>query len=177
MRLIAATLLLCFGADISPAGAAEDAYPCVRFVDAAARWLLRDGARHSPTLARIADALCRTDVVVYVRVDLTLKPGLAGSCGLVTATPVSRFLAVRLNGRMQLAGDLMAVLSHELEHALQIGRAAWVRSPRDVLQLQRILTPGGRHAESAERAEAATRLEIAAAAPPLRPAGLRARPP
>src|SRR5687767_11548504 len=111
MRRIAATLLLCFGPDISPAAAAEDAYPWVRFVDAAAGRLLREGARHSPTLAAMAAALCRTDVIVYVRVDLTLKPGLAGSCGLVTATPVSRFLVVRLNGRMQLAGDLMAVLS------------------------------------------------------------------
>jgi hypothetical protein len=82
----------------------------------------------------------------------------------VTATPVSRILLVRLNGRLQFATDLMATLSHELEHALQIGRAAWVRNAPDVLQLQRILAPRGGHAESAERAESATRREIATAA-------------
>lgn len=176
MRPMAATLLLCFWPAISPGAAADDAYPCVRFVRAAERWLLREGARQSPTLSRIAEALCRTDAIVYVRVDLGMKSGLAGSCGLVTATPISRILLVRLNGRLPFAGDLMATLSHELEHALQIGRAAWVHNPRDVLQLQRMLTPGGRHAESAERAEAATRQEIAAAAL-MRPAGVRARAP
>jgi hypothetical protein len=164
MRLMVATLLLCLWPAIPRGAAAEDAYPCVRFVHPAERWLLRDGVRQSPTLSRIAQALCRTDAVVYVRVDFMMKSGLAGSCGLVTATPVSRILLVRLNGRMRFAGDLMATLSHELEHALQIGRAAWVRDPRDVVQLQRILTPGGRHAESADRAEAATRQEIAAGA-------------
>ena len=176
MRQMVATLLVCFWPALSPGTAAEDAYPCVRFVQPAERRLLRDGARRSPTLSRIAEALCRTDVVVYVLVDLRMKPGLAGSCGLVAVTPVSRMLLVRLNGRMQFSGDLMATLSHELEHALQIGRAAWVQTPRDVLQLQRILTPGGRHAESADRAEAATRHEIAAAAA-LRPTGVRASPP
>ena len=176
MRLKVATLIVCFWPAISPGTAAADAYPCVRFVDPAGRWVLRDGARQSPTLSRIAEALCRTDAIVYVRVDLTMKPGLAGSCGLVTATPVSRLLLVRLNGRMQFSGDLMATLSHELEHALQIGRATWVRNSRDVLELQRILTPGGGHAKSAERAEAATRFEVAAAAP-LRTVGVRAGPP
>ena len=173
MRLMVATLFVCFWPALSPGTAAEDAYPCVRFVQPAGRWLLRDGARQSPTLSRIAEALCRTDAIVYVRIDLTMKSRLAGSCGLVTATPLSRILLVRLNGRMQFSGDLMATLSHELEHALQIGRATWVRNPRDVLELQRILTPGGQHAESADRAEAATRQEIAAAAP-LRHAGVRA---
>ncbi len=176
MRLMVATLLVCFCPAISPGIRAEDVYPCVRFVQSGERWLLRDGARQSPTLSRIAEALCRTDVIVYVRIDVTMKSGLAGSCGLLTATPVSRILVVRLNARMQFASSLMATLSHELEHALQIGRAAWVRSPRDVLQLQRILTPGGRHAESADRAEAATRREIASAAS-VRPAGVGARPP
>ena len=100
----------------------------MRFGQPAERRLLRDGARRSPTLSRIAEALCRTDVVVYVLVDLRMKPGLAGSCRLVAATPVSRMLLVRLKGRMQFSGDLMATLSHELEHALQIGRAAWVQT-------------------------------------------------
>jgi hypothetical protein len=175
MRLKVATLIVCFWPAISPGTAAADAFPCVRFVDPAERWVLRDGARRSPTLSRIAEALCRTDAIVYVRVDLTMKAGLAGSCGLVTATPVSRLLLVRVNGRMQFSADLMATLSHELEHALQIGRASWVRTSRDVLELQRMLTPGGGHAESAERAEAATRLEIAAAGP-LRSTRVRVSP-
>ena len=164
MPLIAATLLVCLWPAISQGtGPRDDEFPCVRFVQPAQRWVLRDGAHQSPTLSRTAESLCRTDAIVYVLLDLRMKPGLAGSCGLVTATPVSRLLLVRLNAKAQLAGALIGTLSHELEHALQIGRAAWVRDARDVRRLQEILSRGGGHAESADRAEAATRREIATA--------------
>jgi hypothetical protein len=162
MPLIAAALLVCLWPAISQGtGSREEEFPCVRFVQPAQRWVLRDGARQSPTLSRTAESLCRTDAIVYVLLDLRMKPGLAGSCGLVTATPVSRLLLVRLNARTQLVGNLIATLSHELDHALQIGRNAWVRDARDVQRLQQILSPGGGHAASADRAEAATRREIA----------------
>ena len=140
MPLIVATLFVCLWPAMSQGtGSREDAYPCVRFVQPAQRWMLREGARRSPTLSRIAESLCRTDAIVYVLLDFRMKPGLAGSCGLVTATPVSRLLLVRLNAKAQLAGALIGTLSHELEHALQIGRAAWVRDARDVRRLQEIL--------------------------------------
>jgi len=164
MPLIVTTLLVCFWSAIAhETGSREEVFPCVRFVQPAQRWVLRDGVRKSPTLSRIAEALCRTDVIVYVLLDIRMKPGLAGSCGLVTTTPVSRLLVVRLNVSTQLAGDLIATLSHELEHALQIGRNAWVREAPDVRLLQQILSPGSGHAASADRAEAATRRDIAMA--------------
>jgi hypothetical protein len=69
-------------------------------------------------------------------------------------------VSVRLNARSQRVIDIVAVLSHELEHALQIGRARWVRQPVQVLALQRLLVPGADHSVAADRAEVTTRREL-----------------
>jgi hypothetical protein len=159
--LLVALVLLVSPALASSAAAEGPDYSCIRFVQPGQRWILEDGVRDSPTLASLAGALCRTDVIAYVLVDLTMRSGLAGSCGLVTAVPNNRYLIIRLSNRLPNGIDRIATLSHELEHALQIGRAPWVRHPTDVLLLQKVLSPHAPHAIEAERVEAATRQEIA----------------
>jgi hypothetical protein len=133
---------------------------CIRFVQPDQRWILRDGMRASPTLARIATELCQTDVIVMVHVDFLKRSIVRGACSLVSATPIGRYLRVRLNGRSQRVIDIVAVLSHELEHAVQIGHATWVRRPEHVLTLQRLLVPMADHSVAAERAETTTRREL-----------------
>jgi hypothetical protein len=162
-HLLLAVVLLVSPALPQIAEAQESDRSCIRFVQADQRWLLEKGARESPTLANLADELCRTDVIVYVRVELTMPNSLAGSCGLVTSAPTRRYLVIRLNNKITFVMDRIATLSHELEHALQIGRAPWVREPADILLLQQLLAPDTPHAIGAERVEAATRREIASA--------------
>jgi hypothetical protein len=160
--LLALVLLLCPTVP-SIAAAQEPDRSCIRFVQADQRELFEEGVRKSPTFANLADALCRTDVIVYVRVDLTMRKNLAGSCGLITSAPTRRYVSIRVNNDLTFIMDRIATLGHELEHALQIGRAPWVREPGDVLLLQQVLSPDAPHAIGPERVEAATRQEIAAA--------------
>jgi hypothetical protein len=161
MRIVVLALVLLLSPAAMPAAAAQTSdYSCIRFVQPAQRWILDRGARESPTLASIADAVCDTDVIVYVLVDLNMRRDLAGSCGLFADAPQNRFLIIRLSSRLPSGLDRIATLSHELEHALQIGRARWVRTPSDVLLLQRLLSPHAPHSVAAERVEAATRQEI-----------------
>jgi hypothetical protein len=133
---------------------------CIRFVQPDQRWILRDGMRASPTLARIATELCQTDIIVMVDIDFLKRSIVRGACSLVSSTPTNRYLRIRLNGRSQRVTDIVAVLSHELEHAVQIGHATWVRRPVQVLTLQRVLVPLARHSVAAEQAEVTTRREL-----------------
>jgi hypothetical protein len=79
------------------------------------------------------------------------------------SSTVKRMVSIRLSGTLTHGIDLIATLSHELEHALEIARASWVRQPADVLTLQRVLSPDGSHAPGPKRAEADTRRELATA--------------
>lgn len=136
-------------------------YSCIRFLQRDARWILDRGVEASPTLARLAEAVCRADVIAYVRIEFGMGSNIAGDCGLISATPDHRFVIIRLSSDLRFGRDRIATLSHELEHALQIGRATWVRQPKDVLALQEILSPRAPHSATAERAEAATREDLA----------------
>jgi hypothetical protein len=133
---------------------------CIRFVQPDQRWILRDGMKASPTLARIARELCQTDIIVMVHVDFLNRSIVRGDCSLISSTPIGRYVRIRVNARSQRVIDIVAVLSHELEHAVQIGHARWVRRPEHVLTLQRVLVPIANHSVEAERAEVTTRREL-----------------
>lgn len=135
---------------------------CLRMAQPGQRWLLDSSLKRSPTFAELARALCRTNVIAYAELSLTMPRGKAGSCQLVVATPTARFVRIKLNAQHLSGVDLMAVFSHELEHAVQIGRADWVRQPRDVLLLQQVISPQSAHSAEADLAEARTRREVVA---------------
>jgi hypothetical protein len=162
MRLWLLAVFFCLWAPLS-ARADPPAYPCLRFIQSDQRWILQEGVRVSPTLRDLAGALCETDIIAYVRIDLKMRPSVAGSCALLGSSAVNRMVSIRLSSQLTHAIDLIATLSHELEHALEIAHASWVRHPADILTLQRLLAPNGTHAIGPELAEARTRRELASA--------------
>jgi hypothetical protein len=162
MRSWLLAFLLCLCAPLC-ARADPPAYPCLRFLQPDQRWILQDGVRVSPTLRDLAGGLCETDIIAYVRIDLKMRPGVAGTCALLGSSAVRRMVSIRLSGQLTHAIDLIATLSHELEHALEIAHAPWVRHPADIMTLQRLLAPNASHAPGPELAEARTRRELASA--------------
>jgi hypothetical protein len=97
---------------------------------------LAEGARVSPTLRRLVDRLEASDVVVYLMFDRHSSPRTAGHLSLLTAVPGRRYLRVSIDRRNDGCRRL-AILGHELQHAVEIAEAASVTSEATLAALYR----------------------------------------
>lgn len=119
------------GAPQPPAGAAP---PHVRCLDARARQLLAAARGQSVTVAALVERLGATDLAVYVTTaaPATRVAGMPrGTTALLSATAAARYLQVWIDVRRPEA-ERIAVLGHELQHALEVAADA---SVRDALSL------------------------------------------
>jgi len=102
----------------SPAGVA----PHVRPESNDARALLDELTARSPTARALVDELDRSTVVVYVRHRMFTSTVLTGRLGLVPSDGETRYVIVDVAcGRPRL--DALITLGHELQHAVEVGRA------------------------------------------------------
>jgi hypothetical protein len=112
--------------------AGDSTRPRVRALDAQARALL-DAGMATETVGRLLDALDATDVVVYVRTTLDLKT--RGVLTFVSHAAPLTYVLVRVDLR-QNPRDRIAILAHELTHALEIaGASPPVRSEAELASL------------------------------------------
>jgi hypothetical protein len=81
--------------------------------------LLNEGVRRSPTFADLITKIHTTNVIVYVEPSYALAPDLQGRILLQAVAGDQRYLRVQVRATLQ--GDLMiAVIAHELRHALEV---------------------------------------------------------
>jgi hypothetical protein len=124
--LLAVALLgFCAGVD----GDADGAH--VRSTDSAMLDILREGSRRSETFESLVDALDQTSTIVYVE---------RGVCGFghyaaclphaVTVVGSVRYLRILVDPSR--AGDVIALIAHELQHALEIAHAPAIRTGDDM---------------------------------------------
>jgi hypothetical protein len=109
--------------------------------------LIAEGVRRSETFARLVAALNDTDVIVYIAQGRGLPAGVEGRIQLVPIVHFQRYL--RIEVRTDLPQDqVIAIIAHELRHALEIGTAPEVRDDAAVKRLyQRIgISADGGHA-------------------------------
>jgi hypothetical protein len=87
---------------------------------------LVEGARVSPTLRALLDELALSDVIVHiVGAPVHQSRRLAGTMRFVDTVGGRRYLRVTVDER--LPHDVRtAILAHELQHAVEVARAAWV---------------------------------------------------
>jgi len=96
--------------------------PRVRPHDARSATLLLEGMARSATMRHIVDRLEESDVIVYITMQPGLNRQLSGR--LVWVTAVKNFRYVRISLNPELSGETgIAVLGHELQHALEVGGA------------------------------------------------------
>jgi len=118
---------------------------------------LGDAAASSPTVRTLMDRLAATDVIVYVEITRSPQVPIART-KLVTATADVRFLRIGLNSVMA-PPDVIPLIAHELQHALEIAEHAEVRDDAAVRRLFGAI--GHQHGIDRFETDAAKRVERA----------------
>lgn len=161
------TRLIALGALILPLPSLADAQdprfrhlPHVRGEDARTREILEKAQAQSPTVAKLVADLQATDVIVLIVAGWL--PGRAeGIAYVVATTPSVRYVRVVLripNGER----SLMAVLGHELQHALEMAHMPAVRDARSLAAAyMRIGTPMARNTNFETKAAVKTGQRVA----------------
>jgi len=132
-RTLAAAAFLLF-ACVAPASAERNG-PFLRTDDARLAAALVRGGDESPTFRTIVDRLAASDLIVYVKRGSLYGP-TAASTQLVSATGGYRY--VRVTIELDPDTDVgVAMLGHELRHALELANAPWVVDDGAVVSLYR----------------------------------------
>jgi hypothetical protein len=121
--------------------------PRVRGADIIVTRLIEEGVRRSPTFRDLVTAVNATDVIVYVERVAALPPGISGQLMIVPVPCAQRYLRVQVLGR-QSPFDTIAIIGHELRHALEVAGASDVRDERGLTQLYRRIGHRGRQTHS-----------------------------
>jgi hypothetical protein len=123
---IAAALAVMLSADAASAfTSAPRPISRLRPRSSAARTLLVEAQLRSTTVRALVDDLESTDVIVHVGFGRS-EGGVAASTVFVTATEHARYLRITID-TMTSPHDVIPLLAHELEHALEIARHPEVR--------------------------------------------------
>jgi hypothetical protein len=117
----------------------------IRTMDAPIRKLLKRGLRHSPSFAALVTRLQDSNVYVYVELVERLPGALEGRLMMLPTTHEHRYVRVQiaLHGSFD---DSVALLGHELQHAVEVANAEEVIDQATMAKLyQRIGSRGGEH--------------------------------
>lgn len=108
--------------------------------------VIAEGMRRSGTFAHLVLALNRSDVIVYIETGRGLPVTVAGRLLLAAGTEGQRYLRIQVAGHAT-SNDLIALVGHELRHALEVAESPDVRDERTLIALyERIGHPmGGLH--------------------------------
>ena len=112
--------------------------PRVRGATPAVNVMLASGIKRSPTFARLVREIDETDVIVYVEIISTMPPGLDGRLSFLTTAGGNRYLRVQVPTNVA-KDDLIAVVGHELQHALEVAAHPNVRDSHGLAMLYRLI--------------------------------------
>ena len=110
--------------------------PRVRSLDPVLARILKDGSERSATMRHLMDVIEKSDVIVYVSFQLTLSNKVEGGLHFVNAAGGQRYLRVVVTPGLS-SQETLVVLAHELQHAVEVAQAAWVRSGESMVALYR----------------------------------------
>jgi len=91
----------------------------IRSTQPALRAAIETGVTHSELFRELVDRLDASDVVVHVVYDYDPAPGIAGHLTFAASTGGVRYLRIAIVPRLG-GSDLIAILGHELQHAVEI---------------------------------------------------------
>ena len=100
-------------------------FPHVRPLDASTRAAFRSGMKGSPLFRELVAQLEGSDLIVHVESDCTMQDRVQGKLLFVTAAGGVRYLRVRIGCAVSGIRQV-AILGHELRHAVEVADAPWV---------------------------------------------------
>ena len=110
----------------------------VRGATPAVNTMLATGIKLSGTFARLVRAIDDTDVIVYVEIVNSLPTGLDGRLSFSTKAGGFRYLRIQVPANTG-KHDLIAVVGHELQHALEIAEHPNVQDSDGVAGLYKLI--------------------------------------
>jgi hypothetical protein len=120
VRLLALVAMLALAPAIDlHAGDPVPSVPHIRADDPRVRALITEATAVSPTVRALVERLTASDVVVYVACEAAAHVRMAGRLNFVTAAGGLRYVVIRLKLRQRRTTSI-AVLAHELQHAVEI---------------------------------------------------------
>lgn len=103
----------------------------VRGMSPLARRLMADAVQRSPLFRALVDRLDRSDVVVYVDLDMRMPERTRGRLRFIGSAGGRRYLDVRIAHALDRRVE-MAMIAHELRHAIEIADAREVVDARSM---------------------------------------------
>ena len=93
--------------------------------------LVAAGMARSETFRALVRRLEASDVIVYIEARHDLREGVGASMKYIVTSASDRFLRIQLNAAYN-TNTLVALLGHELQHAVEVADHAEVRSSDDL---------------------------------------------
>ena len=126
--VVAAGMVAVVGAD-----AHEVANPKarVRALQPSVETLIKTGIERSPSFRRLVHRLEQSDVIVYIDARYDLRAGVGASMRFLATSASDRFVRIQLDARHNRHA-LVALLGHELQHAVEVADNAAIRSADDL---------------------------------------------
>ena len=131
---LALLLITCFACSIAEAAKPFAAFRRVRPLDPGVGDLLARGYAESATFRSLISVLERSDVIVHIEQVSAQGNGLAGATRFITRTGDTRYVRITIYG-VWATDRLIALLGHELQHAVEIASAGWVVDQVTCLEL------------------------------------------
>jgi hypothetical protein len=114
----------------------------VRTVDRHVNNMLAEGVRRSATFGDLIAKINATDVIVYIEPVDHLPATIAGRLMLIPLAHHQRYLRIQVRTGL-LAEELIALIAHELRHALEIAASPDVRDERGLITLYKRIGESG----------------------------------
>ena len=100
--------------------------------------LIANGMTRSPTFRHLIDRLEHSNVIVYIDLRPDMPSNRGGSLRFLARSTTTHFLKIHLN-RRYTGSTLIALLGHELQHAVEVADAGGIDSVEDLRNLYRRL--------------------------------------
>lgn len=106
----------------------------VRALNPTLATLVAEGVRRSYTFARLLQSLDEADLIVYIESQPELPTSLAGRLMIVPGGRPQRYVRVEI-APLGSGDELICVMAHELQHALEVAMAPDVRDEEGLTAL------------------------------------------